>query len=84
MHKNSNTTNNNTNTINLYYQNQMHNNYKSDEQIITNIIKRNTEIEQLEHIKLIIYYTKFKTSNLVVKNNANSPKTLLNQTNVVD
>ena len=53
-------------------------------QIIINIIKRNIKpTEQQKHIKLIIYYTKFKTSNLIVKNNTNSPKTLLNQTNVV-
>ena len=32
---------------------------------------------------LILYYTKFKTSNLIVNNNTNSDKILLNQTNVV-
>ena len=39
IHKNNNTiNNNNTNRINLYYRNQMHSNYKLDEQAITNII----------------------------------------------
>ena len=56
----------------------MHNNYKSDEQTITNIIKRNIKtIEQHKHIKLIIYYTKFKTSNLIVKIIQSSLKALL-------
>ena len=32
---------------------------------------------------IIIYYTKFKTSNLIVKNNTNSVKIYLNQTNIV-
>ena len=41
IHKNNNTTNNNnTNRINWYYRNQMHYNYKLDEQSITNIIKQ--------------------------------------------
>ena len=52
---------------NLYYINQMHNNYKLDEQAITNIIKRhNKPIEKQKQIKLI--YTRFKTSNFIVKN----------------
>ena len=55
----------------------MHYNYKLDEQAITNIIKNPKQIK-------LIYYTKFKTSNLIVKNNTNSAKILLNQTNVVN
>ena len=35
-------------------------------------------MEKQKQIKLIIYYTKFKTSTLMVKNNINSAKTLLN------
>ena len=51
----------------------MHNNYKLDGQAITKIIKRH--INPIEkQIKLIIYFTKFKTSNLIVKNNTNSAK----------
>ena len=62
----------------------MHYNYKSDECEITNIIKRHIKpSEKQKLIKLIIYYTKFKTSNLIVKNNIDSAKILLNQTNVV-
>ena len=75
IHKNSNNnSNNNTNRINLYNMNQIHKNYKVDEQIITNIIHRHIKPnEPQKWIKLIIYYIKFKTSNLLVKNNTNSP-----------
>ena len=62
----------------------MHKNYKIDEQVITNIIYRHIKsIEQQKQIKLIIYYAKFKISNLIVKNKRNSSKISLNQTNVV-
>ena len=41
IRKNNNTTNNNnTVRINLYHRNQIHYNYKLDEQATTNIIKR--------------------------------------------
>ena len=61
----------------------MHFNYKLDEQAITNIIKRRIKpIEKQRQIKLI-YYSKFKTSNLIIKNNTNPAKIHLNQTNVV-
>ena len=62
----------------------MHYNYKLDEQAITNIIKRHIKpIKKDKQIKLIIYYTKFKTLNLIIKNNTDSAKIHLNQTNVV-
>ena len=62
----------------------MHYNYKLDEQAITNIIKRHIKpIEKQKQIKPIIYFTRFKTLNLIVKNNTNSAKIHLNQTNVV-
>ena len=62
----------------------MHKNYKLDKQVIINIIHRYIKpIEQLKQIKLIIYYTKFKMSHFIVKNNINFPQTFLNQTNVV-
>ena len=40
-------------------------------------------IEHQKQIRLISYYSKFETSNFTVKNDANSPKTFVNQTNVV-
>ena len=80
----NNTTNNNTYRINLYHRNQMQYNYKLDEQAMTNIIKRRLKpIEKQKQKKIIINYSKFKTSNFIVKNNTNSAKTYLNQTNVV-
>ena len=68
IQKNNNTTyNNHTNRINRYYGNEMHYNYKLDEQAITNIIKRYMKrIEKEKQIKLIIYNTKFKTLNFIV------------------
>ena len=76
IYKNSNNNNNdNTNRINLCYNNQMHKNYKLDKQVITNIIHRH--IKPTDHqkwMKRIVYYAKFKTSNLIIKNNTNSPK----------
>ena len=45
----------------------MHNNYKLDKRAITNIIKKYIKpIEKDKQIKLIIYYTKSKTSNLII------------------
>ena len=47
----------------------MHYNYKLNEQAITNISKSHIKpIGKQKEIKLIIYYTKFKTSNLIVEN----------------
>ena len=58
--------------------------YPLDKQAITNIMKRHIKpIEKQKQIKFIIYNTKFKTSNLIVKNNTNSAKIHPNQINVV-
>ena len=46
--------NNNTIRFNPYYRNQMHNNYKLDEQALTNIMKRHIKpIEKQKQMKLI-------------------------------
>ena len=61
----------------------MHYNYKLDKQAITNIIKRHVKpIKKQKQIKLIIYYTRFKTSKFII-DNTNSTKIHLNKTNVV-
>ena len=53
----------------------MHKNYKLDVQVITGIKHRHIKlIEYQKQIKLMVYYTKFKTLNFVVKNKANSLK----------
>ena len=48
----------------------MHKNYKVDWQVMTNILYRHIKpTEPQKQTKLIIYYTKFKTSKLIIKNN---------------
>ena len=50
-------------------------NYKLYGQEITKIIHKDTKLtEHLKQIKLITSNTKFKRSNLIVKNNPRSPK----------
>ena len=59
-----------TNKITVYYQNQMHNNYKIDERVIKSIIKNHTScIKDNMKLNTIIYYRSKKTCNLVMKNN---------------
>ena len=56
--------------IKLFYRNQVHNNNKSDEKTLKTLIHRNILLtDPNKKIKLIIYY-KFKTSNLVIRNNS--------------
>ena len=51
--------------IKLFYRNQMHYNYKSDEKILKTLIHKNIlPTDPNKKIKLVIYYNKFKTSNL--------------------
>ena len=57
--------------IKLFYRNQMHYNYELDENILKTLIQRNIlPTEPNKKNELIIYYNKFKTSNLVIKNNS--------------
>ena len=49
----------------------MHYNYKSDEKILKTLIHKNIlPTDPNKKIKLVIYYNKFKTSNLVIRNNS--------------
>ena len=49
----------------------MHYNYKSDVKILKTLIHRNIfPTDPNKKIKLIIYHNKFKTFNLVIKNNS--------------
>ena len=62
----------------------MHFNYKSDEKILKTFIHRNIlPTDPNKKIKLIIYYNKFKTSNLVIKNNSSSSIGVLLKNNVI-
>ena len=55
--------------ITLFYRNQMHYNYKSEEKSLKTSIHRNT-LPTDPNKKNIIYYNNFKTSNSVIKNNS--------------
>ena len=53
----------------------MHKNYKLDEQVTTSLIRRHVKpIEHQKLIKLIIYDSKYKMSNVIVENKTSSPK----------
>ena len=70
--------------IKLFYRNQMHYNYKSDEKILKTLIHRNIlPTDPNKKIKLIIHYNKFKTSNLVIRNNSSRSIGVLQKTNVI-
>ena len=57
-------------SLSVYIYNQMHYNYKSDEKILKTLIHRNIlPTDPNKEIKLI-YYNKFITSYLVIKNNS--------------
>ena len=62
----------------------MYYNYKLDENIFKTLIQRNIlSTDPNKKIKLIIYYNKFKTSNLVIKNNSSPLIGVLQKTNVI-
>ena len=62
----------------------MHYYYKSDEKILTTLIHRNIlPTDPNKEIKLIIYYNKFKTSNLVIRNNSSPSIGVLQKYNVI-
>ena len=68
----------------FFYRNQMHYSYKLDENILKTLIQRNIlPTDPNKKIKLIIYYNKFKTSNLVLKNNSSPSIGVLQKNNVI-
>ena len=70
--------------IKLFYRNQMHYNYKSDEKILKTLIHKNIlPTDPNKKIKLVIYYNKFKTSNLVIRNNSSPSIGVLQKNNVI-
>ena len=70
-------------SINLCYKTQFHSNYKIDEHILKNLIQKNVlPIDPTKKIRLIIYYNKFKTSNIIISNNSSASTKLLDWTNV--
>ena len=74
----------NKNILPIYYESQMHANYKTEERIIKKIIYDNTKcINPDNKLELRIYYRNKKTSQLIMRNNLNPPPSCLQQTNVV-
>ena len=72
------------NLVPVYYESQMHDNYRLEERIIKNIVYDNTRCRDGESkLNLIFYYKNKKTSSLVMKNNMSPHPTLLQQSNVV-
>ena len=62
----------------------MHYNYKSDEKLLKTLIHWNIlPTDPNKKIKLIIYYNKFKTSNLVIRNNSSPLIGVLQKTNII-
>ena len=58
--------------------------FSSDEKILKTLIHRNIlPTDPNKKIKLIIYYNKFKTSNLVIKNNSSPSIGVLQKNNVI-
>ena len=58
-------------SVKLFYRNQFSPNYKTDENIIKNIIKRHV-LQVSVKLHLLIYYKNRKISDLIKKNNASS------------
>ena len=70
--------------IPIYYESQMHNNYKIEERTIKDIVYNNTKcVDRDNKLNLIIYYKSPKTANFVIKNNMSPITTKLQQSNVV-
>ena len=69
---------------NFFYRNQMHYNYKVYKNIFKMLIQRNIlPTDPYKKIKLIIYYNRFKTSNLVINNNSSPLIRVLLKTNII-
>ena len=67
-------TRNNSNNIELFYENQMWSNYKIDEKQVTEIIKKNVKpVDSNVSINLNIFYKIRKLKNIVIINNPHKP-----------
>ena len=70
--------------IKLFYRNQMHYNYKSDEKILKTLIHRNIlSTDPYKKIKLIIHHNNFENSNLVIRNNSSPSPGVLQKNKVI-
>ena len=75
----------NEHLTNFFYHNQMHYNYKLDENIFKMLIQTNilSTDPNKKKKKLIIYYNKSKTSHLVINNNSSLLIGVLPRTSIV-
>ena len=70
-------------THHLFYKNHMNSQYKTDEKILKDILKRNIQCNQDdERLQINVYYQSKKTRQLVMTNNP-SPVKQSNRTNVI-
>ena len=60
-------------TVNIFYNNQMHKNYKQEERIIKSLVHDNIDCKADYSVKIIFYYKNSKSSNLVIRNGPPSP-----------
>ena len=75
---------NDQNKIIFYYKNNFSPTYKKDERILKQIIHKNvTPTNPINKIVLRIYYTNYRSSQMIMKNNCNPPTTNLQKTHVI-
>ena len=71
-------------SVDFYYRNQFHQNYRQDESVIKDILEKCiSPVDPEFTIRLIIYYKKFKTANLIIRNAPSLKKSHVSLTNVV-
>ena len=71
-------------TLDLFYENQMSDSYKTDERVLRDIINRNCEpVHPTDNLKLTVFYRSPKVSCLVMKNNLSKDPSPVKETNVV-
>ena len=70
--------------LNIYYNNQMHKDYKVEERVLKEIICNNVKsTDPNQRINVIFYYKNRRTANLIMRNNLNTNHSDLQQTNVI-
>ena len=70
--------------LNIYYNNQMHKNYRIEERVLKDLICTNIKCTNPnQRVNVVFYYKNRKTANLIMKNNLNANPSVLQQTNVV-
>jgi len=70
--------------LKIYYANQMNCQYKKDEKVLRDIMKRHLKtMNNNDHLQLNVYYSNKRTSSLLMKNNIAERKELLRRSSVV-